>query len=317
MPTPLEESLYRVLAYFAYFQFPLTTFELWKWCDAPSVTILEIEEVLKSSSWLRLHGCTSDQGFFALGDVAAWRVERILRATDALRKSRRASQFVKWASRLPWIKMIAVCNSLAFSFTNEESDIDLFIVTERGKIWSTRLILAGALALARARPGERAKDPVCLSFFVTDDRLDLSSVKIGQDDPYLLYWIATLSPLLDRGDTLAKLRAANGWMRPNVPRAHGVCRAQAYAVPSVRKLPDIFGFERIAERMQRARFPLTLRKMMNTDTRVVVTDSMLKFHHNDRRQDILETYEALLSTLDDVPPVRHDLPSAVANAMDV
>lgn len=317
MPTTLEQSLFRTLAYFAYFQFPLTTLELWKWSDVPNVTLLEIEEVLSNSFWLRSQGCASDQGFFALGDAAVWRTERLSRVTDALRKSRRASRFVKLASRLPWVKMVAVCNSLAFSFTNHESDIDLFVVTERGRIWSTRLILAGALALMRARPGERAKDPVCLSFFVVDDRLDLSSVKIGSSDPYLMFWIATLSPLLDRGDVLAKLRAANGWMRPDVPRAHGVRRARSYATPLVRTLPNIFGFERMAERMQRARFPTALRTMMNADTRVVVTDGMLKFHHNDRRQDILKSYEALVSKLDDVPSVRSDLPPAVANAMDV
>lgn len=317
MPTPLEQSLYRQLAYFAYFQFPLTTLELWKWCDVPTATVIEIEETLASSAWLRLRGCVSDQGFFALGDAAVWRTERLRRVTDALRKSRRASRFVKFASRLPWVKMIAVCNSLAFSFTNDESDIDLFVVTERGRIWSTRLILAGALAFMRARPGERAKDPLCLSFFVADDRLDLSSVKIGPKDPYLMFWIATLSPVLDRGDVLAKLRVANGWMRPDLPRALGVRRAQSYATASMRTFPDLLNIERIAERMQRARFPLTLRTMMNADTRVVVTDGMLKFHHNDRRQDILETYETLLSKLDDVLPVRHDLSPAVANAVDV
>lgn len=317
MPTLLEQSLYRPLAYFVHFQFPLTAFELWKWCDIPDVTVFDVETTLASSLWLRSHGCQSDQGFFALGDAAAWRSERLSRVTDALRKSRRALRFVRLASWLPWVKMIAICNSLAFSFTNSESDIDFFIVTGRGKIWSTRLILTGALALMRARPGERLRDPLCLSFFVTDDRLDLSSVKIGPKDLYLMFWTATLSPVLDRADILAKLRAANGWMRPDLPRAHGVRRAQSYATAAGRTLPDLLNIERIAERMQRARFPLTLRTMMNVDTRVIVTDSMLKFHHNDRRQDILDTYESLLSKLDDVLPVRHDLSPAVANAVDV
>ncbi len=317
MPTSLEQSLFRTLAYFVYFQFPLTAFELWKWCDAPSVTLLDVEEALANSSWLRSRGCMEDQGFFALGNAAAWRTERLSRVTDALRKSRRASRFVKFASRLPWVKMVAVCNSLAFSFTNHESDIDLFVVTGRGAIWSTRLILAGALALLRARPGERAKDPLCLSFFVADDRLDLSSVKIGSKDPYFTFWIATLAPVLDRGDILAKLRGANGWMRPEIPRALSVRRAQAYVAPAVRPLPNVVRGERMAERMQRARFPAALRTMMNADTRVVVSDGMLKFHHNDRRQDILSSYEALLSQLDDGVPVHNDLSSPVANAVDV
>lgn len=295
MPSPLEESLFRTLAYFAYFQFPLTTMELWKWCDVPEASVAAIEECLLLSEWLRGKGTRSSEGFFAIGDAEQWRTERIHRVTDALRKSRRAEQFVQFASWLPWVKMVAVCNSLAFSFTNDESDIDLFIVTQRGRIWSTRLMLTGALALMRARPGERAKDPLCLSFFATEDCLDLSQVKIGPQDPYLMFWIATLSPVLDRNETFAKFRAANGWIRQNVPRAHCVIRPQSYGVRSSSKLPNIAFFERVAERMQRSRFPLSLRNMMNADSRVVVTDSMLKFHHNDRRAEILKAYETMVS----------------------
>ncbi len=317
MPTPIEQSAFRVLAYFAFFQFPLTAYEIWKWCDLSQATLVDIEDVLTSSVWLRKHGCVQEQGFFALGDTRAWRTERISRVADALRKSRRAQWFVRVASWLPWVKMVAVCNSLAFSFTNEESDIDVFIVTSRGGIWSTRLLLAGALALLHARPGERGKDPMCLSFFVADDRLDLSSVKIGSDDPYFLFWLATLSPILDRGNILSKLRAANGWMRPSLPHARRVVRAQAYRVNGRWMLPNIGGIERIAERMQRARFPANLRTMMNTDTRVVVTDGMLKFHHNDRRSEILQAYESLLSQLDDAVSVDRDCAPAMANAMDV
>ncbi len=317
MPTPIEQSAFRVLAYFAFFQFPLTALEVWKWCDLPGATLVDIDGVLTSSLWLQKHGCVQDQGFFALGNTCVWRTERITRVGDALRKSRRAQWFVRIASWLPWVKMIAVCNSLAFSFTNAESDIDVFIVTSRGGIWSTRLLLAGALALMHARPGERAKDPMCLSFFVADDRLDLSAVKIGSDDPYFLFWLATLSPILDRSDILSKLRAANGWMRPTLPHARSVLRAQAYRVEGVCVLPNVRGIERIAERMQRARFPLNLRTMMNADTRVVVTDSMLKFHHNDRRHEILQAYESLLSQLDDTVSLGSDLSPALANAMDV
>lgn len=295
MPSPLEESLFRTLAYFAYFQYPLTVMELWKWCGATEMSVLEIDETLLSSEWLREKGMQSDKGFFGIGDVTVWRKERIHRVTDALRKSRRAERFVKFAAWLPWVKLIAVCNSLAFSFTNNESDVDLFIVVQRGRIWSTRLILTGALAFMRARPGERAKDPLCLSFFAAEDCLDLSSVKIGPEDPYLMYWIATLAPILDRSETFAKFHAANGWIRPTIPRAHRVLRAKPYTVHVSSVLPNISCFERMAERMQRSRFPELLRSMMNVDSRVVVTDSMLKFHHNDRRAEILKAYETMVS----------------------
>ncbi len=290
MPTELEKSLYRTLAYFAYFSFPLTSLELYKWSGGEGTSLYAVERALGSSSWLAAHGVVQCEGFWAIGDCAAWRRERITRMTDALRKSRTLVRLVRIAALLPWIRLVAVCNSLAFSFTSAQSDIDVLVVTSPKRIWSTRLALTGALALLRARPGERARDPLCLSFFVADDALDLSSVKIGADDPYLMMWIATLAPVFDRGDVLKKLRAANGWMREDLPRAYRVERAWQYSVRHRWALPD-FGFvEGIAERLQRNRLPAHLRAMMNRDSRVVVTNSMLKFHANDRRDSILAAW---------------------------
>ncbi len=293
MPTPLEQSVFRILAYMAYATFPLTAFELWKWCDDERATLHDVLTTLEESAWLRKHGMQGAGGFWALGDAAAWRRERIARTTDALRKSRRAQRVTFWASRLPWVRMIAVCNSLAYAFTNEDSDIDLFVVTKTGRLWSTRFILTGILSLLRLRPGEVARDPVCLSFFVDEEHIDLAPVKISAEDPYLCMWIATLAPVLDRDDVMTKLRATNRWIRPALPRCQGVQRASAYRVSGGMTVPNVGILEPFAERIQRSRFPRSLRENMNTDTRIVVTNGMLKFHENDRREAIRDAQLAL------------------------
>jgi hypothetical protein len=292
MPTHLEKALWKTLAYFAHFQFPLTILELQKWSSVSAASMSDIERVLSSSSWLRSHGVRSTEGFWGISDdISAWRKERIDRMTDALRKSRKLRRLASIMAWLPWVRLIAVCNSLAFSFTNVSSDIDLFIVATRGRIWSTRLLLTGALAFVRARPGEGSIDPLCLSFFVTDDALDMSTVKIGPVDPYMAMWIATLSPVIDRGDILGKIRAANGWLRHDLPHAPRVHRSSLYSIYRAPLFPDIGVLERLAERIQRMRLPDHLRTLMNRDTRVVVTDCMLKFHQHDRRADILHAWQ--------------------------
>ncbi len=290
MPSDLEQSIFKVLAYHAYNSFPITSSEIWKWCDSSESSLNLIDETLTSSEWLRSNGMRVSDGFYGLGPIDDWKNNRINRVTDALRKSRRATNFIKFASILPWVKMVAICNSLAYSFTNHQSDIDLFIVTKRGRIWSTRLILTGVLSVLRLRPGEGKRDPICLSFFVTEDALDLSSLKIGANDPYLTMWLSTLTPVIDCNDILAKLHATNRWIRPSLPRSQPIDRASAYCVKHHLSLPDISFLERFAERFQRSHFPQTIRSMMNLDSRVVVTDSMLKFHENDRRQMILDAF---------------------------
>ena len=285
--------MFRLLAYMAYAMFPVTAFEIWKWCDEKTVSLHDVMKILEQSVWLREHGLQACGGFWALGDVSAWRRERIVRVTDALRKSRRAQRVVRWASRLSWVRMVAVCNSLAHSFTNAESDIDLFIVTKVGRLWSTRLILTGMLAIFRLRPKEALRDPVCLSFFVDEEHIDLAPVKIGAEDPYLRFWIATLAPVIDRDNVMSALRATNRWIRPALPRSHRVRRASAYTVTQGMTVPNVGMLEVFAERLQRSRFPQSLREKMNRDTRVVVTNGMLKFHENDRREAILDAQVVL------------------------
>lgn len=291
MSTALESSIFRLLAYMAYTSFPLTTQEIWRWCDDEGATYSAVHETLEASVWLREHGMKSAEGFWGIGPVETWRRERIDRVTDALRKSRRAARFARFASKLPWVRMIAICNSLAFSYTNEKSDIDLFVVTKRKRLWSTRLILTGALALLHLRPRESSRDPICLSFFVDEDHLDFASMKIGADDPYLLFWTASLVSILDRDDVMTKIHAVNRWIRPSLPRDPRVHRALAYRAEPGWTVPDVGILESFAERMQRARFPVALRELMNQDTRVVVTDGVLKFHENDRREAIRDAWQ--------------------------
>jgi len=44
---------------------------------------------------------------------------------------KRAQKYIKMASWIPGIQMIAVVNSLSMYATHEDSDIDLFIITRK------------------------------------------------------------------------------------------------------------------------------------------------------------------------------------------
>jgi hypothetical protein len=167
------------------------------------------------------------------------------------------------------------------------------VVTKPGRLWLTRLVLTGTLAFLRLRPGEASRDPLCLSFFVDDDHTDIAAMKIGTDDPYLAFWTACLVPLFDRDDGLAKMHAVNRWIRLMIPRDPRIMRAKAFCVTPGPTIPDIPWAERWAERVQRARFPRGLRERMNQDTRIVVTDGVLKFHENDRREAMCAVWKKL------------------------
>lgn len=298
MPNDLEVSIYRTLAYFAYFKYPLTSFELWKWLLLPvgKYSLFEVVAALDESVWLR-DRYEVWQGFYALTDVKLQVPDRHIRFLDAIRKYRKVERSMQIFGRLPWINGIAVCNSLAWYATTEQSDIDLFITAAPGRVWSVRLLATLPLMLLRQRPGECERDPLCLSFFSTESAFDFSRLKVGSQDPYLAYWSRTLVPILDRTGWCTTFERQNTWIAEALPNAWPVRRAWRFSLRTPWRWPWLPLSEHLPKQLQIERFPVEIKTLMNLDSRVVVSDTMLKFHDQDKRAQIQVELEAKIAGL--------------------
>ena len=83
----------------------------------------------------------------------------------------------KILSYLPFIKSIAVVNSLAFFNCDKKSDIDFLIITERNKIWTARALSSVLMhILGLRRYGKKVAKRICLSFYISEEKLDLSYI---------------------------------------------------------------------------------------------------------------------------------------------
>lgn len=112
------------------------------------------------------------------------------------RKVRRYVWFLKF---VPFLRMVAVCNNLAFGKLRAESDIDLFIVARAGRLFMVRFLVTVILqVLGVRRHGNKVAGRFCLSFFVDDSALDLAGIAIERDI-YLAYWVRSLVPVIDDG----------------------------------------------------------------------------------------------------------------------
>lgn len=285
--TPLERDCYRVIAYFAIFHYPVTAFEVWKWLYAPAQawTLGEVMTCLASSDALQRR-VRERNGFYGIDDIDADVRDRHTRYLDAMRKYQRLMWVVQYMGRLPYVEGIAICNSLAFHHTNAESDIDVYIVTRPRRVWTVRLLTVSAMALLRLRPGEAKRDPVCCSFFVDHDLLQLEGLKHAADDPYLAMWHVMLAPLVDYAGIFAQSRAENAWTTALVPNAAATRRAPAFRLRMRRQIPFLPISEAFARTFQERRLSQAIERLKNLDTRVIVNNKMLKFHENDRRAAI-------------------------------
>lgn len=214
----------------------------------------------------------------------------------ATRKWRRALWVARVLRVFPWVQGVGVVNSLGFVTVHEESDIDLLVLCQTGRVWTSRLFVVALLRLLRLRPGEAGKDPVCPSFFVAPDAYDLQAVAI-EDDIYLRFWLATLVPVWGE-EAFGELFAANQWavrrsIAPQYVSPGKVVRLCRWLISAFS-----FGFvERVARAVQLRLLPARIQaKAAQSDHGVVLTDTMLKFHEEDGRAMYRDRWKAAYGT---------------------
>lgn len=106
--------------------------------------------------------------------------------------------YIKW---IPWIRMVAIWNSISMNAAKESSDIDLFIVTTNNSLWFVRILITFIFSFLWVRKTDKKHAwRFCLSFFATEDWLNFDNWKIW-NDIYLYFWIAYLKPILNYNNT--------------------------------------------------------------------------------------------------------------------
>lgn len=295
--TDNEQGILRTLAFFDAFNMPLTAEDIFRYYHSEGSKPLRSETEQALSSLLNQNRVTGEESHYRLADrpssIISDRKQSRMRAIDMLKKSQ------PWLSCLaswPGVRAISICNNIAFLNASEESDIDLFLIVNPGEIWQTRFALASFLQVFKKRPqpgNEYGK--LCLSFIITSDQLDLSFIKL-QDDIYLSYWLKTLLPVYDPEGLVAKTKEANWQLFSHL----GVLDAPEFeiqfdlskklplfrlghAISSTSK-PIRKPLENWTRKFQQKRFPPVIRsKAKDENSEVIISDSMLKFHTNDRR----------------------------------
>lgn len=213
------------------------------------------------------------------------------RQSVLLQKARRWA----WLFALcPFVRFAAVCNSVAIGDVEEDSDIDLFIITKARRLFLTRLLLTGLTQIfGIRRHGKKIQGRFCLSFYATEDALNLDLIALKPQDIYLAFWFRTLIPLTGSLLTYAEFMEANAqWLSryfkgvaPNNAPFHSI----QYFQNSMEALLDWHFLEAWAKGLQWKRMQKKCRALKDSSG-TVLSDQMLKFHDEDQRQPILEEW---------------------------
>lgn len=122
----------------------------------------------------------------------------------------RHKRYLRLISRIPWVKYLGLTGANAFESCREQDDIDLFLITQKDRLWICYL----TLALFSKALGKRGV--LCINYLVDEDNLHLR-----QQDYYTAVQIMQMAPLLENGFG-RRLIESNHWIFRFLPN----CRAE-------------------------------------------------------------------------------------------
>ena len=199
---------------------------------------------------------------------------------------------------IPFVEQIFLCNSISFNALDKDSDIDLFITAEPGRIRTVKFRSMVLFTLKWAkRFWKNSRKKICLSFFITSNSQNLYPISLPSLDIYLAYRIAHLVLIYQPDEKINNsFFQSNKWVKWILPNYQEKQKISLWIKPFSwnTKFKDIMEilwdwflwniFESLVKHLQKAiiRLKRIRNPVWNKD--VIISDTMLKFHQDIREK---------------------------------
>jgi hypothetical protein len=299
----LKKNIKATLAYYDVLEFPLTTFEAWKFLmnyhqdNRGKVSLALVHQKLEEL--LGERQVESLRGFWFLPSRETLVQKRITREKISVKKLKGMKKLVFLLSHLPFIRMIAATGSLSFRHANKGSDWDMLVVMKKGNLFTGRAILTFFLhSIGKRRHGARVEDRACLNYYCTDQ-----SLAVEPKDWYGAHEYQLMVPLFQSIPQDAFMRA-NGWilkLRPHA-RVSFVDHRFTYKPTKIscniqRWLENIFQSRALEKKLQYWQLKKIAKnpKTKKTGSFIVANDERLVFFPEPRGPKVFEEFHKRLT----------------------
>jgi predicted nucleotidyltransferase len=200
-----KENILATLAYFDIFKYPLTSGEIY----------LFLKNRYDQYDFdLALKYLVASQSVYQFGNFYTLKNDHNL-VVRRYNGNQKAAELIKVAGKVgdmlikfPYVRGIAISGSLSKNFADENSDIDLFIITAKNRLWIARTLMHIFKKLTFL---VNKQDYFCMNYYIDEARLEIKEKTI-----YTAIEVVTLIPL--QGDTvIEQFYAANTWTRKFLP----------------------------------------------------------------------------------------------------
>jgi predicted nucleotidyltransferase len=223
--TQINKDILATLAYFDLFNYPLTRAEVYLFLKNKYETD-EFDEALI---------CLLNNGIIHLFDRFYTLQDDHYLVVRRNEGNQKAAELIKTAEKVgrllikfPFVRGIGISGSLSKNFADDDSDIDLFIITAKNRLWIARTLMHCFKKLTFLANKEHY---FCMNYYVDEQQQEIVEKSI-----YTAIEIATLIPL--QGDTVFQsFYTENSWTRLYLPnKTMRVASAQPVKNPLVKAI---------------------------------------------------------------------------------
>lgn len=303
----LKKSILLTISYFDMFDYPLSRKELWSSIFNPPKNIAPVDFIIQLKTLLAARELEFFDDFYFLPGrrgIIDIRKERYAISFGKIKKARLIGGLLRF---VPGLRMLAVCSNVAYFNASADADIDFFIITADGRIWTVRFWATLLMKILAQRPTKKKmKNKICLSYFVTNNYLSLEHTQVCAQDFHLIYLLSEYLPIYSENKIWQEFCSTNVWLLHFLPNFHFKKTEKHIIIKSANSLikkflalilfmpPDSF-----YEKLQKIIMPIQLKQAATLeDKSVIINNQMLKLHLNDRRRE----YNAHLSKILDSSP---------------
>jgi predicted nucleotidyltransferase len=287
-PTRNQElAVLRSVAYAALFDYPLTLAQLHTSLIGERAEPHAIESWWRHSELLQATVEYRDGLFFPIGraDQVALRGRREEVSRRLLAQNDRILQLM---ARTPFVRMVAVSGSLAHLNAEPSADLDVFVITAPGRVWSVTLSI---LVMARLL-GYRRR--LCLNYIVSERALSIEPA-----DLFAANQIIHLKPVCGR-DVFGRFVAANPFVAAMYPNfSSGIAPAESAPFKTALERATAIAAPGL-ERLARAVYGWHLRRRSTgwrSHDQVRLERECLKLHTTSHRAATLERFDTAVNAL--------------------
>lgn len=275
------KSIINTLCYAQIFAYPLTEGELWQYLLSSKKVS---RKVFSKKLYQNRHSYEQIDNFFVLQGDQKLAHERIKRHAISVKKFKKAVIFSRLLFYIPTIKLIGISGSLSMYNAKRQDDIDLFFITQKNSLWTTRFLVnlvLYVLGQKRMRREKFAQDKICPNMFMSEDSLML---KKRDQNIYTAHEVVQMKVLFSKEGMHEKFLMHNAWVLDYMPHAFNFFRITKRSTNPSNFLSNmLLPIERI---LYGAQF-LYMKKRI---TREKVGKSFAAFHKASYKETVLELY---------------------------